>query len=42
MMTVTENFEEFVTVLCTVVLNVKRNEYSGERDAAGRVIFKAI
>jgi len=40
-MTVIANFEELVTLLCTTGLNVKRNGYSGDNDAAGRVIFQS-
>ena len=40
MMRITANFEEFVTVLCTMASNIRRSEYSGERAAAGRVIFQ--
>jgi hypothetical protein len=42
MLGVTANFEEFVSLLCTMGLNVKRNEYFGERDTAGRVLFQRI
>jgi hypothetical protein len=41
MITITANLEEFVTQLCAMALNVKRSEYSGDRDAAGRVIFQS-
>jgi hypothetical protein len=40
-MTITANFEEFVTLLYTVALKVKSSEYSGDRDAAGRVIYQS-
>jgi hypothetical protein len=42
MTTVTANFEKSVTLLCTMVLNVKGIEYFGYRDTPGRVIFQKI
>jgi hypothetical protein len=41
-MRVTANFEEFVTVLCAMVLNVMGNEYSEDRNSAGEIFQRIL